>query len=368
MEKIAYVMLIGIVLTAGASVAVQATDAEYICPPCGCGADGQTHTAPGRCSACGMALIPREEVQTVAILLYEGVQIIDYTGPYEVFGQAGFEVHTVTSAGQSITTAMGMKVTPSHGFGSSPRAAILLIPGGNAGNAFADPNTVAWVQQAAGKASHVLSVCNGAFILARAGLLDGLRATTFYGLMDELRSFAPKTQIVPDQRFVDNGKIVTAAGLSSGIDGALHLVSKIRGRGEAERVALNLEYAWDPDSGFARGALAERLVPRLRQPEGTTVDLLGTRGDRDRWETRYRVRTSMPASDLMRNIESQLEARAGWSRAGAGGPGRAESVWSFADEKGAAWTSVALVEGPRETAGLLVPLKVERAGGSPPSR
>src|SRR5207245_8921403 len=108
-----------------------------------------------------------------------------------------------------------------------------------------------------------MSVCNGAFILASAGLLDGLTATTTSGLIEKLRAEYPKTKVVDDRRFVDNGRIITAGGLSSGIDGALHVVSKMLGNGTAQAVALALEYDWRPGAGFARGALAARLIPDL---------------------------------------------------------------------------------------------------------
>ena len=125
--------------------ATRAGEGDYVCPPCACAADGQTHAGPGRCPACGMELVRRSEVVTVVILLYDGVQIIDYTGPYEVFGQAGFRVVTVSDTGQPVTTAMGMKVTPDHSFATSPQPTILLVPGGNAETAYGDSGVVDWL-------------------------------------------------------------------------------------------------------------------------------------------------------------------------------------------------------------------------------
>jgi putative intracellular protease/amidase len=341
---------LAVILVLGSTTPPAGAVGEFVCPPCSCGADAAVHDAPGRCPACGMPLVPKEEVQTVAILLYDGVQIIDYAGPYEVFGQAGFRVVTVSDNGQAVTTAMGMKVTPDYSLASSPQPTILLIPGGNAEEAYGDPKVIDWVRAKAAGASHVLSVCNGAFILARAGLLDGLKATTFFPLLGELRTFAPKVEVVTDQRFVDNGKIITSAGLSSGIDAALYLVGKIRGVGEAERLALHLEYDWRPEAGFARGALAERLLPRLSEPEGATVELLGTHGDRDRWETRVRVTTAMPAAELRKHFDAQLALLPGWTRAGNDGGGAATgTAWRFADERGAPWRCAIRVE-PEATA------------------
>jgi len=357
--------LLAVILVLAATAPPTAATGEYVCPPCSCGADAETHNAPGRCSACGMAFVRKTEVQTVAILLYDGVQIIDYAGPYEVFGQAGFRVVTVSDNGQAVTTAMGMKVTPDFSLANSPQPTILLVPGGDAETAYGDPLVIDWVRAKAAGANQVLSVCNGAFILARAGLLDGLKATTFYPLLGELRTFAPKVEVVTDQRFVDNGKIITSAGLSSGIDAALYLVGKIRGQGEAERLALHLEYDWRPEAGFARGALAERLLPRLSEPEGAKVELLGTRGDRDRWETRVRVTTALSAADLLKHFDAQIARLAGWTPSGGSEPGaHTVGMWKFADERAAPWTCAVHVEKDAALANsLAVSVTIARAAG-----
>ncbi len=86
-----------------------------------------------------------------------------------------------------------------------------------------------------------MSVCNGALILAETGLLDGLTATTYHNAIPELEKAFPKTKVVSDQRFVDNGKFITTAGLSSGIDGALHIVEKLKGKSKAQTAALNMD-------------------------------------------------------------------------------------------------------------------------------
>ena len=101
-----------------------------------------------------------------------------------------------------------------------------------------------WIQSTAANAEQVLSVCSGAMILAHAGLLDGLEATTHHGSIAALRSHAPKTVVHDDRRFVDNGKVVTAAGVSAGIDMSLHVVAKLLGRPAAAATARYMEYAW----------------------------------------------------------------------------------------------------------------------------
>jgi transcriptional regulator GlxA family with amidase domain len=110
-----------------------------------------------------------------------------------------------------------------------------------------NPELIKWVQANAEKSKHVMSVCTGAFILAKAGLLDGLSATTITGAINELQTFSPKTKVMRDKRYVDNGKIITTAGLSAGIDGAFHLLEKISSRAAAQATAQHMEYRWQPD-------------------------------------------------------------------------------------------------------------------------
>ncbi len=197
----------------------------YVCPPCGAGCDDKTYEKPGGCPICGMRLVAKGSAQAVpnanyrpaaqqvlargkkvAIFIFDGVQIIDYAGPYEVFGQAGFEVFTVAEKTDAITTAMGMSVNPKYTLDNHPQPNILLIPGGGVTRHQDKPNVIQWIRNNATQAEAVLSVCNGAFFLAKAGLLDGLEATTFASLIAGLQTAAPKTKVVSNKRFVDNGK------------------------------------------------------------------------------------------------------------------------------------------------------------------
>ena len=187
----------------------------------------------------------------VAILVFDGVQIIDSMGPYEIFGAAGFDVFTVAETTAPVTTSMGLTLVPSHAFADAPHADVLVVPGGSVRAARANAALLRYVRETTAHDVHTLSVCNGAFILASAGLLDGLTATTTAGLIERLRSEFPKTTVVDDRRFVDNGKIVTAGGLSAGMDGALHVVSRVLGEPAAQRVAAGEEYDWKPDGKAA---------------------------------------------------------------------------------------------------------------------
>jgi putative intracellular protease/amidase len=288
-----------------------------------------------------------------AILIFDDIQVLDFTGPYEVLNGAYdngmmFRVYTVAAKAGPITTGGGMVVTPNFTIADCPKPDVLVLPGGGVERAMADPALLPWIKQASRDAEYTLSVCNGAFLLAKAGLLDGLEATTFHGLVDELQAQAPKCRVVRDRRVVDNGKIITAAGISSGIDGALHVVERIAGRGVAQSRALVMEYDWRPDSGYARASLADRhLTKVLGQngfdiPEGTGWHVASHEGDARSWEKRWDVRTPMSAGALLEIVDAKLVE--GWKRSGQkAAAGGVESRWSFADEKGAPWTAVATV-------------------------
>jgi transcriptional regulator GlxA family with amidase domain len=181
----------------------------------------------------------------VAVLLFEGVEEIDSAGPIEVFGASGATVFTVGQNKSTMASVWGLKVTPDYDFSDAPEADILVVPGGGVKEAWKNPALLAWIRERSGKVNTVLSVCSGAFILGKAGLLDGVPSTTTSSLRPQLATMFPATQIRA-QRIVDAGKIVTTAGLSAGIDGALYLVEKQAGRKQAQAVADYMEYDWRP--------------------------------------------------------------------------------------------------------------------------
>lgn len=190
------------------------------------------------------------ESRIVAILLYEGVELLDFAGPGEVFAAAArgqnLEVYTVAASAEPVESQGFVTVTPNHTLASSPRPDILVVPGGGVRHLLGDEAAMQWIRKVAEDAEVVLSVCNGAIVLGKAGLLDGKGATTHRGSLDDLRRTAPAARVYDDRRFVDNGRIVTAAGVSAGIDAALHIVSRLFGAPHAQRVATYMEYAWRP--------------------------------------------------------------------------------------------------------------------------
>ncbi|WP_187775574.1 DJ-1/PfpI family protein [Luteimonas suaedae] len=255
----------------------------------------------------------------VGIVLFDGVQIIDFAGPYEVFGAAGFGVVTLSHDGNPVTTAMGLTVTPDAGFADAPPFDVLLVPGGDVHEAERDPQVLSFVRERAAGSRHVLSVCTGAFVLAGAGLLDGLEATTFTPRIDEFARRYPSVDVVKDVRWADSGRIVTSAGLSSGLDAALHIVARAQGAERAQSVAMHLEYDWKPDGGFVRSRMADRYVPRSLEaavdwPEDLVMNKDISIGDEQQWRMRFDVTSATPADDLLQRIATGMDGASGWSR------------------------------------------------------
>jgi transcriptional regulator GlxA family with amidase domain len=191
---------------------------------------------------------------TIAFYLQDGVEVLDFAGPMEVFSYSGFKVFTVSRKKEPITTQGILKVIPDYSIDDAPPSDILAFFGGNAGPASQDPAVMAWIKGREAGTQYFFSVCTGAFIMGRAGLLDSLSATTFHSSIESLRQALPKTHVLAGVRFVDNGKVITTAGISAGIDGALHLVSRLRGEETAKEAAEYMEYdRWVPNQGLIIG-------------------------------------------------------------------------------------------------------------------
>lgn len=231
--------------------------AVYVCPPCGFDCHELTWSKPRKCTVCGMKLINQKLMKNVAIFLYEGVEILDFSGPGEVFASAssyteagGFNVYTVAATKEPITSQGFVKIMPTYSIEDCPKPNIIVLPGGNTGASVDNPAVIKWVQEEMAEGDYWLSVCTGAFILERAGLLAGKKATTWHGRIDQLKALATNFEVLENTRWVDNGNVITTAGVSAGIDGALHLVEKIFGRKTAEQTARYMEYdKWVPEAG-----------------------------------------------------------------------------------------------------------------------
>lgn len=195
------------------------------------------------------------EPRNVAILIFEDVEVLDFAGPFEVFGvtrledgSAPFNVFTVAETTAPVSARNGLSVNPHYSFDTCPKIDLLLVPGGRGTRPLVhNTRVIEWIQQQAAPAEMVLSVCTGAILLGKAGVLDGLAATTYHTAFDELRAVAPTTEQRPGERWVDNGRVITSAGVSAGIDMALHVVGRLLGPAQADATARYMEYEhWKP--------------------------------------------------------------------------------------------------------------------------
>jgi transcriptional regulator GlxA family with amidase domain len=197
-------------------------------------------------------------MKSIAIVLFDDVEVLDFAGPFEVFSVTGrrnlgepFQVFTVAEK-PSVAARNNLLLSPTWTFDHCPPCDIFLVPGGGGYHEDGTPfgsrremnNAVMlnWIQSRAKTAELILSVCTGALILAKAGLLEGQLATTHYLAMDALRGISPAIRVVPDRRWVDNGKLVLSAGVSAGIDMAFHIVARLQGEAVAVETARYMQY------------------------------------------------------------------------------------------------------------------------------
>lgn len=196
-----------------------------------------------------------QRTRTVGILIFDEVEVLDFCGPFEVFSMARplnsgyggehrlFTVLTIAEEQRTISCRGGLLVEPHHDIGGHPPLDVLVVPGGaGVRKALDNERLLGWIEAQIPRAEVGTSVCTGALLLARLGLLDGRRATTHWASIDRLREDHPAIDVVADVRFVDEGRIVTSAGVSAGIDMALHLVGRFHGHDVAEQTARTMEY------------------------------------------------------------------------------------------------------------------------------
>jgi transcriptional regulator GlxA family with amidase domain len=202
----------------------------------------------------------------IGVLLYDGVDLLDAGGPYEVFltaarlaarggGDPPFEVVTVTVTGTPVTAYGGMGLVPQASVATAGPLDVLIVPGTiDVGGAVGDAALLAAVDRLAGASDVTASVCTGAFLLADVGLLDGRPWTTHWEDVDALAGTLGESGAVRGVRWVDAGEVVTGAGLSSGIAMALHLVDRLAGRDLAASTARQIDYEWQPDGSATAAA------------------------------------------------------------------------------------------------------------------
>jgi transcriptional regulator GlxA family with amidase domain len=196
--------------------------------------------------------------RTVGILVFDDVEVLDFCGPFEVFSSVRkpgeekpderrlFDVCIIAEEDRTIRCRGNLLVNPHFTIETHPPLDIVLVPGGH-GTRRERTNQVVldWIAAQDKTAELTTSVCTGAFLLAELGLLDGKNATTHWAAFDWMRENHPSVEMQEDVRFVDEGRIVTSAGVSAGIDMALHIVERLHGHDVAADTARGMEYDWN---------------------------------------------------------------------------------------------------------------------------
>jgi transcriptional regulator GlxA family with amidase domain len=190
----------------------------------------------------------------VGIALFDGAEELDWAGPWEVLAawaeqwpDDGVHAFTLAREDRPVTCAKGLRVLPDETWETAPPLDVLVYPGGRGTRReLQDEAVLDWIRGLASGETVVASVCTGSLVLAAAGLLDGKPATTHWGSLEVLPTLGHDVEVRPDDRFVDNGNILTAAGVSAGIDMALHLVARLHSTERAREVRRYIQYDPEP--------------------------------------------------------------------------------------------------------------------------
>ncbi len=199
--------------------------------------------------------------RTVGIFVFENIEVLDFAGPFEVFTTASrvfgrtnpdaaepFKVCTVAQNPGTVRARAGLVIQPDFVFKSHPSLDVLIVPGGVVTNELEKPEVIAWISKNSKNATLVASVCTGAFLLAKAGVLQAQSCTTHWEDVDDLKTMFPKLTVKTGVRWVDEGEVVSSAGISAGIDMSLHLVEKLVGRELALKTARQMDFDWTENS------------------------------------------------------------------------------------------------------------------------
>lgn len=194
----------------------------------------------------------------IGIFIFPGVEVLDFAAPYEVFSiadrlarrdgnsSARFSISIIAESEAPVRARHGLQIVPGHSIMNHPDLDVLIVPGGDVTQPLTSPPVTAWISRMKKKSEIVASVCTGAFLLGKADLLQGRRVTTHWEDIGELREKVPGATVVEGVRWVDEGEIVTSAGISAGLDMSLFLLQRLSGRDLALRTAKQMEYNWQP--------------------------------------------------------------------------------------------------------------------------
>lgn len=192
----------------------------------------------------------------VGIYVYDHVEVLDFSGPFEVFSTASriceeeedpFAVFLVGESGGAVNARAGFSVLPAYGIADHPPIDVLIVPGGIHDGELTKRRVIDWISRRAKKAKLVASVCTGAFLLAEAGVIVDHNVTTHWDDIEHLRDQFPKLKVHENRRWVDEGRIVTSAGISAGIDMSLHLVGRLHSPELADATARQMEFDRSPE-------------------------------------------------------------------------------------------------------------------------
>lgn len=200
-------------------------------------------------------------MRNVGIMIFPDAELLDFAGPFETFvaaeenGERLFNVFTVAERPDELTARAGMRIVPDYTFETAPKIDIVVVPGGFGTRREIDnPVAIDWIRKVAGETDVTTSVCTGSFLLAKAGLLEGARATTHWGSIQRMRDTFPGTTVLENIRWVDEGAVVSSAGVSAGIDMSLHVIERLHGAETAARTARFMEYDYWPQAKTAAAA------------------------------------------------------------------------------------------------------------------
>lgn len=194
--------------------------------------------------------------KSVGIYVFDEVEVLDFAGPFEVFstatrvagrtaqGPAPFAVTLVADRRREVRARGGLRIVPHASFAEHPPFDVLLVPGGEVSAELERAEVIAWISAVSRRAPLTASVCTGAFLLAKAGLLRGRRVTTHWEDLADLERSFPDLRVQRDVPWVDAGDLVTSAGISAGLDMSLHLVARLASPELAERTARQMDYVW----------------------------------------------------------------------------------------------------------------------------
>ena len=200
-------------------------------------------------------------IRRVGILVFPEVEVLDFCGPFEVFSvtrldenrrreePSPYDVILVAETKETVVATGGLKVVPDHCIEDCPPLDVLVVPGGwGTRKEMNNDRLIDWLSKRANEVGTLTSVCTGSLLLGRAGLLDGKRATTHWRVLEEMRGLFPEVNVIDDQHVVEEGNVITSAGISAGIDMALRVVARHHGDVVARATARHMEYPFPEDN------------------------------------------------------------------------------------------------------------------------